>query len=827
MPSSTKKIDDTSASTALPGRPLHTPSSEAATAADPFRVLCENLPLPLVLIDSERRVTFWNSSAVRASGFDVTSSIGKDALEVLPLAEADLMALLADASNHTGVPTARRVQLDTTPIKTYELSAFTLGPDTAVCFEDVSEEETHNAILQAKNTELLDLYQNSPCGYLSVGATGQILRGNVRMAEWLGKASPQELRDLAVDEILTDSGLAHYRNCFGPPTPMAIPLKCELEFRKGKSDTFWGLVNARVSQDAGSGDWYWQWTIGDISDQQVALQQFEESKLFGRLFDELGEAVLVAEASGRIIRANKAATRILGIPIDQLLQMDHDSPAWQAVLDDGTPVATRDMPGVRALREKQPVTNIEMGVVRPDGQLAWILESAAPLFDENGEVSGVIVTFPEVTATVLQRQTLKDLNDSLAIERDRANEANRLKSSFLANMSHEIRTPMTAILGFSDILSGELSGKVSEQHFTFLRSINVSGKRLLTLINDILDLSKIEAGRLELQTEELEVAQEIEASVSPLTWIAKQKGLTLIIEPTAERLMIRGDRQRFGQVVTNIVSNAIKFTRAGSITLRAYTIDPKSSSPGTGALGAGSPGNSSTKRMVRIEIEDTGMGISKEFLPFLFEEFRQEHTGVTKEFGGTGLGLAISKRLVALMGGSVHVHSQQNIGTTFSLEFPFLNVATSGVFRSGGTRPTIAAPSTPKPEPVGEAGDKKRILVVEDNPETQRLLEVYLRANYKVSAAMNSTEAFEAISKELPDVILMDVNLPGKDGLSITRDIRKGNQCPKVPIVALTAFAMTGDRQKCLDAGCNDYLSKPATKREVLDVIAKVMGVAA
>src|SRR5207244_12251278 len=139
-----------------------------------------------------------------------------------------------------------------------------------------------------------------------------------------------------------------------------------------------------------------------------------------------------------------------------------------------------------ALRERRSVNDDELGIVRPDGQLTWVLQSAAPLFDAKGELTGVIVTFPEVTSTVSQRQTLKELNDTLAIERDRANEANQLKSSFLANMSHEIRTPMTAILGFSDILSAELSGKVSEQHFTFLRSINVSGKRLLNLINAIL-----------------------------------------------------------------------------------------------------------------------------------------------------------------------------------------------------------------------------------------------------------------------------------------------------------------------------------------------------
>jgi PAS domain S-box-containing protein len=580
----------------------------------------------------------------------------------------------------------------------------------------------------------------------------------------------------------------------------------ELEFTRRSGDSFWGLVNAIPIHDPVLHRWYWRWTIVDVTELRDAQRQIEDNRLFSQLFNELGEAVLISDKTGQIIRANKSATRILGIPEEELTRLTHDSQIWHAVLEDGTPVPTYDLPGVRALREKRPVSNLELGVVRPDGKLTWILESAAPLFDESGEVTGVIVTFPEVTATVMQRQSLKDLNEKYQIERDRANEANRLKSSFLANMSHEIRTPMTAILGFSDILAGELAGKVSEQHFTFIRSINVSGKRLLNLINDILDLSKIEAGRLELHSEELDISSEIEASVTPLAWIAKQKGLQVLVQPSTERLFIRGDRQRFSQVLTNIISNGIKFTRAGSITIRTVLLPDDT------------PGGA---KQVAIEIEDTGIGISKEFLPYLFEEFRQEHTGVTKEFGGTGLGLAISRRLVALMGGSVHVRSQQGLGTVFSLQFPLESRGKLTARTGAVAQPTPAAPAAPVIKEDTSGAVRRHVLVVEDNPETQRLLEVYLKSQYRVSQAMNAEEAFDLISRDAPDFILMDVNLPSKDGLTITREIRAGSICPTVPIVALTAFAMTGDRQRCLDAGCNDYLSKPATKREVLDVIVR------
>ena len=536
----------------------------------------------------------------------------------------------------------------------------------------------------------------------------------------------------------------------------------------------------------------------------------EDERLFAQFFDELGEAVLISDHTGRILRANKAAVRILGIPVDKLTTLKHDDPIWQAILDDGTAVPTSDLPAVRALREKKPVSGLEIGVIRPDGKLTWILESAAPLLNEQGEVTGVIVTFPEVTAAVKQRQTLKELSEKYQRERDRANEANRLKSAFLANMSHEIRTPMTAILGFSDVLASELASKVSEQHYTFLRSINVSGKRLLNLINDILDLSKIESGRLEMEGKDLDVATEIDSAITPLAWVAKQKSLTMHVQNYPERLNIYADRQRLGQVLTNIISNAIKFTKSGSNTVRMLLVSEHS------------PGE---PQRVAIEIEDTGIGISKEFLPFIFDEFRQEHAGATKEYGGTGLGLAISRRLVSLMEGTLHVRSEQGVGTTFTITLPLsvpgahdTEVKSDVVETSGDV---LTTPPALVSKPVRRSSTERHILVVEDNIETQRLIDVYLKSTYRVSQAANAQEVFEVLYQDMPDLIIMDINLPGKDGLAITREIRKGALCPQIPIIALTAFAMTGDRQRCIDAGCTDYLSKPATKKEVLAAIAK------
>ncbi len=778
------------------------PNSDLRMNEERFRTLSENMSVALAMIDAEQKITYWNKMCeLTSGGVTAEEALGKDANAVLPFKESTLNELIKYANNPEGLK--RRIDPEKDGVLgTYDVRAFRVGDEVAFLFEDVTLQVRQAAELDRSNHHLLDLYHNAPCGYLSVLQDGKIDRMNLRMAEWLGYQTQEGLVRVNVEQLITARAFDQFKQALSKAGLESPVTNLEIEFLRRNGDLLIGLVNALPIFDPVLRFWYWRWTVIDVTELRAAQKQIEDSRLFSQLFNELGEAVLISDRTGRIVRANNAASRILGFTNEELTNISHDSLDWQVMLDDGTTVPPQEFPAVRALRERRPVTNLELGVRRPDGSMVWILESAAPLFDHSGAITGVIVTFPEVTATVLQRLKLKELNDTLAVERDRANEANRLKSSFLANMSHEIRTPMTAILGFSDILSAELSGKVSEQHYTFLRSINVSGKRLLNLINDILDLSKIEAGRLELQNEELDVRQEIEASVAPLAFIAKQKGLSLNILPTTERLAIKADRQRLNQVMTNIISNAIKFTRHGAITLKV---------------------ESSPNKLASIVIEDTGIGISDKFLPFLFEEFRQEHTGVTKEYGGTGLGLTISKRLVNMMGGKIEVKSKVGVGTSFILHFPLITSPTTAFKPAVLSTPAFAPPPLAMQQTSKESSDKLLVLVVEDNVETQRLLDVYLKQNYRVAAAMNATEAFDSIDRELPDVILMDVNLPGKDGLTITQELRHGQQCPNVPIIALTAFAMTGDRQRCLDAGCNDYLSKPATKREVLEVIDRVM----
>ncbi len=544
---------------------------------------------------------------------------------------------------------------------------------------------------------------------------------------------------------------------------------------------------------------------GDFGDNLVGnppseLQdQIQDSRLFSKMFDELGEAVIISDAAGRIVRVNRAATQILRMPVDQLKSMTHHDPIWQAIREEGSPVPISELPATKALRLGEAISNVELGVVRPDGTLVWIIESAAPIFDESQKLTGIIVIFTDISLAVKQRQELRDLSRKYQKERDRANAANKLKSAFLANMSHEIRTPMTAILGFSEVLMGELGGQLEEQHATFLHSIIVSGQRLLALLNDILDLSKIEAGHVDFQRMELDVNAEVEAMVAPLHWGAMQKSLEIHMLLSPEPIIIQADRHRFTQILTNITSNAIKFTHKGSINIRTFIRREPDG-----------------QDLAAIEVEDTGIGISDEFLPNLFEEFRQ---GANREYGGTGLGLAISKRLAMRMGGAIEVQSRPGKGSSFTVLFPLVDVGRAPkLLPIEHEEPPQSMEADPTPPQRGIP-----ILVVEDNVETQRLLTAYLGDQYRLLFAQNSHEVFASLEKEIPELILMDINLPGRDGLSITEDIRKGTRCPNVAIIALTAYAMSGDRQRFIEAGCTDYLSKPATRREVLEAVKRAL----
>jgi signal transduction histidine kinase len=382
-----------------------------------------------------------------------------------------------------------------------------------------------------------------------------------------------------------------------------------------------------------------------------------------------------------------------------------------------------------------------------------------------------------------------------------ARAADRAKSEFLAMMSHEIRTPLNGIIGSAELL---LDGTLTPEQRDLVMTVSTSGEMLLAIVNDVLDFARVESGRLELESIPLEPAQVIRGVVEICRPTAQAKGLALIaeIDPGMPASAI-GDPGRLSQILANIVNNAVKFTTLGEVRVhaRAAHVSPEA-------------------MLLDVTVRDTGIGITPDVQQTLFQPFVQADTSTTRRYGGTGLGLAISRRLVEMMGGEIDVASEEGRGSAFRFT---VRLALSPAAATTASRPPIhfdrargqpADPPAPTPPPIPDQADVARLLLVEDNPMNQRVVTLMTeRLGHAVDVVSDGRAAIEAVSSGTSyDLILMDCHLPELDGFEATRLIRLlDGEAGRTPVVALTASAYAADRQRCLDAGMNDFLAKPIT----------------
>ena len=679
----------------------------------------------------------------------------------------------------------------------------------ATVFVDVSERKLAEQALSESEKRLRSITDAAQDAILMMDIRGAINYWNPAAESMLGY-SPAEALGMNLHELLApDAFLESHRAAFPEfiRTGRGNAIGKTLELAARRKDGQEIQVALSLSAVSVSGEWLAVGILRDITERirvENALRRSEE------LYRTLVENI---DADHTILTVNPAQARMFHKPAESFRgkkcfrEFEHRESVCE------------HCPGVQAMAKGQAAMAETEGV-RDDGSRFFAKLKVFPLLLEGNETA-----FVELVEDITERKRAEKRQEqyTVALEGQKraieelygaAEVANRAKSEFLANMSHEIRTPMTAILGYADLLAGQLE---DPSHLDALDIIRRNGAHLLNVVNDILDLSKIEAGKLRVERRACSPAAILADVVSLLRVRADGKGLALKLEfagPMPEAVWT--DSARLRQILLNLVGNAIKFTEIGDVRVVARL----------------ARGDAPQPKLV-CEVVDTGIGMTTEQVENLFRPFQQADASTSRKFGGTGLGLAISKRLAEFLGGDITATSQPGRGSTFVLTIDPGSL--NGVALLDHPSEAIVAPATSPAAGDAQTRLSCRILLAEDGVDNKRFISFLLtKAGAEVTTVENGREALETALAALPgrgrrcddprapfDVILMDMQMPVMDGYQATRRLREEGYTG--PIIALTAHAMADDRQKCLDVGCDDYAAKPIDRARLLNVITGVL----
>ncbi|RLD88714.1 MAG: hypothetical protein DRJ09_07865 [Bacteroidetes bacterium] len=762
-----------------------------------YRMLFENGPDPIIIHDGKVILDVNTATLLKLDFQSKADVIGNDVLTLVhpddrPKAISRMKKMLEN-SIPLETEEFRIITLDGKEIITLASPSpitFNGNPAFMVTYHDITNRKKAEQAIREKENQFHTVVEAAPDAIFLIDYyTTNIILAN-KQASLITGYSNKELLNLAIMDIHPLFNDDLYRNRLREKIKeeKTISLEMDITHKNGNTNpaevivTFL-LYNGRKALLG---------FVKDITDRKAnekALQESQES--FKTLSDITFEGILIHE-NGVAIDMNLSLPKMFGYTKEELLGKN----MIQLL------TAKESLPLIYANINKEHAKSYRVTGIKKDGT-RFPLELEAKSITLNNNQSIRVAAFRDISDRVksetkmkelnelLQRQNkkLEKLNNELEAAKLKAEESDRLKSAFLANMSHEIRTPMNGILGFSTLLKNiNIS---TQERLTYLNVIEQSGNRLLNIINDLVDISKIEAGQMTVSHSKCNVTKHLAALYTFFKREAEQKNLELILQPQAkkETLTLVTDEDKLVAILTNLIKNALKYTKEGSVMIGFHRV----------------------KGFVEFFVKDTGIGIAKERQQAIFERFVQADIEDRDVYEGSGLGLAISKAYITMLGGDIRLESEEGKGSAFYFTLP---------------DNTDEATSQPIEEPerviINEAKfPKLNILIVEDEVFSDQLLTVSLKKITKnIYHATSGVQAIE-LFKQHPDIdlIMMDIKMRGMDGHKATNEIRKLDK--DVVIIAQTAYALMGDKEKALAAGCNDYIAKPIIKKEVLKVISK------
>jgi PAS domain S-box-containing protein len=682
--------------------------------------------------------------------------------------------------------------------------------------QDITERKYSEDAIKESERRLTDIIDFLPDATFVIDKEGRVIAWNraieamtgIRASDILGKGDYEyaipfygERRPVLIDLVLQN--IKEIEDKYAHVERRDRSLEGEAYMPNLKDGAVYLFGKAAVLYDSAGNVFGAIESIRDITERKRAEEALaqernkadNERRRLKAVLDALPVGVFIVDIDGKIAQINEQAERIWckSEPSIEVEDWRMNRGRWAS---SGDFIKNQDWPLYRSLNRGETIIAEAIEIERFDGSRGTILSSSAPIKDDQGKITGAVSVILDITERKVMEEELQKAKEA-------AEEAVRAKSEFLANMSHEIRTPLNAVVGLTGLL---LSADLTAEQRDYVETVQSSGNSLLSVINDILDFSKIEGGKMELENRPFDLCNCLKVAADLVRAAAMEKGLTLTyILDECLPVAFKGDVTRLRQVLANLMSNAVKFTDAGKVEIRVTgkPIDIK---------------EPIKEYELHFSIQDTGIGIAKEKVDRLFHSFSQIDSSITRKYGGTGLGLAISRRLVELMGGEIWVESQPGKGSTF--HFTILAEETMALLPTpvdAPVQPKRAASRDASRQGSGQGFRQPRILIAEDNAINQKVaIQMLKRLGYSADVAANGREVLQALERQSYDIVLMDVQMPEMDGLEAAGRIRERwpkGQGPR--IVAITAYALEGDRERCLAAGMDEYISKPIQLEEL------------